>query len=199
MRATPRTSLHPVLLLSRDAELAARIRRALPGGLPLELHCADTYTPALDPRGWLLILVDEQLELGGAAAGDAPVLWLGTGPLLAVPDRDALPGPIVDYMDRNQASSKLAFILHQHLTGAYLRRLRLPPTSAPAPAPEQLRAQINNALTGILGNAELAAELAANAGRKLPEPLGQRLERILELALQMRELLMAAQWHASPS
>ena len=182
----------PVLLLSRDAELAERIRRALPVMLPLELHCADAYASAPDGRGWLLLLVDGRMEpSAGAGAAEAPVLWLGEGPLRAAPEAAALPGRLVDYLDRSQPSSKLAFILHQHLAGAYLRWLRTPPAGA-ALTPEERQAQINNALAGILGNAELAAELAATAGRRLPAPLGRRLERILELALQMRELLLAA-------
>jgi hypothetical protein len=196
--ALPRAAMLPVLLLSQDAELAARVRQALPPELPLALHCADRYAAAPDPHGWLLVLVDGRLELAGGAPGAAPVLWLGSGPLVAAPAREALPGPMVDYVDRRQAGSKLAFILHQHLTRAYLRRRRQPPAGAP-PAPEALQAQINNALTGLLGNAELAAELAAGAGRRVPPPLGQRLDRILELALAMRELLSAAAWPATPS
>ncbi len=198
MMAPGRASENPVLLVSRDAALAARIRQALPGALPLELHCSEAYTAAPEGREWLLVLVDGGLErTEPAAAGAAPVLWLGEGPLRAAPERAALPGPMLDYLDRNQPSSKLAFILHQHLTGAYLRRLRTPPAGA-LPPPEELQARINNALAGILGNAELAAEAAA-AGRRLPAPLGLRLERILELALQMRSLLLAAAWPAAPS
>jgi signal transduction histidine kinase len=47
-----------------------------------------------------------------------------------------------------------------------------------------LRHEINNPLTGILGNAEL---LLANYGDKLPEAALQRVETVVDLAVRLRE------------
>ncbi|MGH9392698.1 MAG: hypothetical protein ACRD1E_00885 [Terriglobales bacterium] len=192
---------HSVLLVSTDVALAERVRRALPLGMPLDLHTAAVYRAApAAGRNWLLALVDAHAPLPmspPAASGEAvPVLWLGELPRVAAPDdgRRRAPGPILDYLDRAQSSSKLSFVLHQHLAAAYLRRVRHPAPHAeavPIPTePAELQAQINNALAGILGNAELAAELARSAGRRMPPLLLRRLQSIVDLAMQMRELLL---------
>lgn len=135
-----------------------------------------------------------------------PWLWLGEGPLLtAAPDpRLPRPRPILDFLPRDLPASKLAFILHQHLTAAYLQRMRAlsaSPITAllAAVGREELQGQINNTLTGLLGNAQLASALALEAGRRLPPPLALRLERICELAGQMRDLLLAFPLAQSPS
>lgn len=190
---------HQVLLVSRDPDLAQRVGRALPAAIPNELHCAPHYREPADPRGWLLLLLDAHAASGAAAAAASPagppcgpILWLGDAPLVTqgAPGPQGpwpgLPGRVVDYLDRRLAPSKLAFILHQHLAAAYLHRMRSlpPPLAADGGA---LRSEINNALTGILGNAELA--LAAS--RRLPAPLGLRLQRISELAARMRDLVVA--------
>jgi signal transduction histidine kinase len=47
-----------------------------------------------------------------------------------------------------------------------------------------LRHEINNPLTGILGNAEL---LLAHYGDKLPEAALQRVETVVDLAVRLRE------------
>jgi len=208
---------HAVVLVSRDAELAARVRRALPATLPIELHCATCLERAPGAPAWLLILLDgdllvepawqrRELPGGGPPSGlrlewpgeGTPVLWLGARPGIAglCERQPEVLKHIVDYLDRSEAPSKLAFVLHQHLAAAYLRRMRAPRPlrgAAPVPPPEQLQRQLNNALTGILGNAALALD----AGRRLPAPLGKRLQRIAELAADMREAL--AQMPALPS
>jgi|GEM_PF-3636765 len=188
---------HPVLLVSTDVDLGERVRRAMPAGIPLSLEMAPVYR-ASPGRSWLLVLVDahapQPMTPPAAGAEDAPVLWLGELPRIAAPEdgRRRAPGAILDYLDRAQPASKLGFILHQHLAAAYLRRVRTPATEggggAPIPAAE-LQAQMNNALAGILGNAELAADLAHAAGRRLPPVLERRLRCIVDLAMQMRELL----------
>ena len=197
--------IHHVVLVSRDAELAARVRRALPATIPIELHCAASLERAPGAPPWLLILVDGDLlaapapgwRLEWAGAG-APVLWLGARAGIAdlCERQPEVRKRIIDYLDRGEALPKLAFILHQHLAAAYLRRMRTPRlalAAAPVPPPEQLQRQLNNALTGILGNAALAMD----AGRRLPAPLGKRLQRIAELAADMREAL--AQMPAPPA
>ncbi|HVA65055.1 MAG TPA: hypothetical protein VNF74_15120 [Terriglobales bacterium] len=204
--------IHQVLLVSRDAALAARIRRALPARIPLELLCESRYRPAADLRGWLLVLLDARAGATALAAATAPasepgppLLWLGEGPVLtaAATERRLGPRPIVDFLQRELPPSKLAFILHQHLTAAYLQRMRGLPASPltallAAAGREELEGQINNTLTGLLGNAQLASRLALDAGRRLPAPLALRLVRICDLAAQMRDLLLAYPHAKSP-
>lgn len=183
---------HHVVLVSRDEELAARVRRALPATIAIELHCAESLEPPPEGAGWLLVLLDGETMAPGMLPywprWPTPVLWLGARP--GITDLcERLPGAqerIVDYLDRREALSKLAFILHQHLAAAYLRRMRGPRLveAAPQPSPEELHRRLNNALTGILGNAALALD-----GGRLPASLGKRLQRIADLAAEMREAL----------
>jgi len=209
---------HQILLVSRDQQLATRVRRALTGAIASDLHCDPRYRPCADRRGWLLILVDaaagadsgladsDRVEpsarRGGGTGGSAaefgaavpvPVIWMAEPPLLTSTGNASTPEDsiIVDYINRAEAPSKLAFILHQHLASAYLRRMRfLSPAAMTFTAAErengELQRQLNNALTGILGNAELAMD----TGRRLPANLSQRLVRICELAEQMRDVLV---------
>lgn len=197
---------HPVLLISADVRLQERVRRALPATLPLELHCAASLEAAAKEAagdagpgtsGWLLILLDARVFAPGTLAEElvlpgegAPVLWLSERPGMGELEA-SLPvgrGQVIDYLHREVAPSKLAFVLQQHLATAYLRRLRQPQlVAAAAGDAEALQRQLNNALTGILGNAALAIE----AGRRLPAPLGRRLQRIAELASQMRAAMNA--------
>lgn len=177
---------HQLLLISRDPEMALRLRRALPEVLALELHSAPAYRPSSDPRGWLLILADAQAAAPPPVeAEDAPILWLGAGG-----GAEHLPPVhIRDYVERTLTPSKLAFILHQHLTAAYLKRMRRLSEEPPANAGWgrlELEGQLNNLLAGILGNAELARQ----SGRRLSPPLSRRLERICDLAGEMRGLLL---------
>lgn len=188
--------MHAVLLLSRDERLGEKVGRALAPAVPAELHCSPELAAAGE-RDWLLILLDARVlpeEAWSWPGGAVPVLWLGDRPVSGeICDRLAGAGPgtppnVVDYLRRDEKASKLAYVLHQHLAAAYLRRQRAP-RLAPAPSadPAVLQRQLNNALTGILGNAALALD----GGRRLPAPLSRRLQRIVELAGQMRETMAA--------
>ncbi|MGH9488514.1 MAG: hypothetical protein ACRD04_13115 [Terriglobales bacterium] len=187
-----------LLLISRDAELEARLRRALP---PAAAAPDLTVLPAL-PESLLAFSPGCLLLLDSAAAPfrsiprsqQTPVpavLWLGVLPLLAksLPPAEELAGPVVDFLDRSLPVSKLAFILQQHLEAVSRCPRDLP---APPSDPAAVQAAINNALTGILGNAELAAELAQSVPRRLPPPLAARLQCIVELASRMRRLISAS-------
>lgn len=196
--------LYPVLLLTDDATLSQRINRAMAGSLPLELHCSPHFLPAPTGRAWLAILLDATVVTPQSAAAvfltvkpllsAPPILWLGESPQLTAACR-LLPGcyeRVIDYLDRQWPVSKLAFILQQHLQAAYLRRNRMAATDAAGARADthrdstDLQRQINNTLTGIVGNAELLLE----PGRRLPPPLRQRLARISNLAAEMRELVL---------
>lgn len=204
---------HAILLLTNDAALADKVRRALPANIPASLTVAARgAAAAAPPRGWLLVLCDglcpAVVAPGGPDAppsGSAPLLWLGDAPSSAAiaSIAPAWRERIVDYLDRRLPASKLAFILHQHLSAAYLRHARTLAAASAASAQSMGEAaprsrrhdarqyQLNNTLTGIMGNAALASELAADAGRRLAAPLAQRLQRINELTVQLRDLLVA--------
>jgi signal transduction histidine kinase len=61
-----------------------------------------------------------------------------------------------------------------------------------------LRHELNNPLTGILGNAELLLLEARRGKLDLPPQTLQRLETITELAVRMRETvrLLSDRWEA---
>lgn len=203
--------LYPVFLLTADAALRERVHRALAGSLPLELHCSPELLPPPVGRAWLAILLDAAVVTPQSAATvfltaeplptAPPILWLGQSPQLTAAVR-LLPGwyeRVIDYLDRNWSVSKLTFSLQQHLQAAYLRRNRQPaPAMAGAP-PDlrhdscELQQKINNALTGIVGNAELLLE----PGRRLPPPLHQRLTRITDLSGEMRDLVLLWSSHTA--
>lgn len=64
---------------------------------------------------------------------------------------------------------------------------------------EVLRHELNNPLTGILGNAELLlAEIARKKDGKLPHGGSERVETIAALAMRMRETVrqLSRQWEA---
>jgi signal transduction histidine kinase len=64
---------------------------------------------------------------------------------------------------------------------------------------EVLRHELNNPLTGILGNAELLlAEIHRNRDGKLPHGGEQRLETIAGLAVRLRETVrqLSEEWEA---
>jgi hypothetical protein len=202
-----------IVLISPDPELAGRVARALPAAAAVDLAIAAALPEAAPLWGGggregavcLLALCDVRALAAAPAAAPrltvvpAPVstLWLGEAPRLAagLPAEVRLPGPIVDYLDRGLPASKLAFILEQHLAAERLRRRRCPaPVAMPPAAPGELRAQINNDLTAILGNAELAAQSLRAGSRRLPPPVCLRLERILELATHLRQLMAGSPW-----
>lgn len=203
-----------IVLISPDSELAGRVARALPAAAAVDLAIAAALPAAAPWLGaggrenavCLLALCDVRAVAAAPEAAPprwavvpapVPTLWLGEPPRLAagVPAGERLPGPIVDYLDRGLPASKLAFILEQHLAAERLRRRRCPAPLAAAPAaPGELRAQINNDLTAILGNAELAAQWVRSGSRRLPPPVGLRLERILELATHLRQLMAGSPW-----
>ena len=61
-----------------------------------------------------------------------------------------------------------------------------------------LRHELNNPLTGILGNAELLLVELRHKNVELPEQAQSRLETIAELAVRMRETVrrLSEEWQA---
>jgi signal transduction histidine kinase len=142
----------------------------------------------------------EQLEAAAAAlAGIAPVV------VLAGPEHQAELATLVaegaaDFVARADGFPAIVVALLE-------RRLRAgEPGQHPAASlfegedfGETLRHELNNPLTGILGNAELLlAEIRRRADGRLPEAALQRLETITDLAMRMRETIrrLSALWES---
>jgi signal transduction histidine kinase len=117
---------------------------------------------------------------GDAAAGDRSPAMLGDSSLVQLLAAGAL-----DILPRHEAGAPLAAGLVARHMRPREREIRLA-LDAPAPASEfgeLLRHEVNNPLTGILGNAEL---LLARR-EQLPSFAVARLETIAELAIRLRE------------
>lgn len=138
-------------------------------------------------------------------AGYAPVVWVGTtedGEEIS----QALRGVPLDFVPR----SALCFLAAASMVERRLRSLTAAKSAKRLPlSPDGdtlegrnfggvLRHELNNPLTGILGNAELLL-LEARRGRlDLPSHALQRLEVIAELAVRMRETVrqLSDRWEA---
>jgi len=109
---------------------------------------------------------------------------------------------VADYLMRGAGFLPLALGLIQN----HLRRAQrvtvsacVPTEEAPEDFGEVLRHELNNPLTGILGNAELLlAEVHRNKDGKLPHGGEQRLETIAALAVRLRETVsrLSQEWEA---
>jgi signal transduction histidine kinase len=208
------TAIHPlavsppegaVLLICSDARLARRyiIGLASSGGphqAPLETSVAQAESMLLDwtPR---VIILDASCFQADFPA-DAPLDSLeptvasltGYAPVVVVASaehRDALAFLIasgaVDLVVRSGNFVPVA-------VGLVLRRAQLSKMASSAPPfegerarnfGETLRHEVNNPLTGILGNAEMLLKLRD----ELPQPVIARLETIAELAVRLRETI----------
>ena len=130
-------------------------------------------------------------------AGSAPVVWIGAAEEGAQLTQGVRSGA-VDFVPRSALCVPAAVTMVE-------RRLRSSPKSPPPDGPrsgaillgelrlddldfgEVLRHELNNPLTGILGNAELLLLEARRGTLQLPPQTLQRLETITELAVRMRE------------
>jgi|HubBroStandDraft_6_1064221.scaffolds.fasta_scaffold14109_2 signal transduction histidine kinase len=141
-------------------------------------------------------------------AGSAPVVWIGAAEEGAQLTRAVRSGA-VDFVARSAMCLPAAITMVE-------RRLRGAAKSAPPDIAlggslslgelrlddrdfgEVLRHELNNPLTGILGNAELLLLEARRGKLDLPPQTLQRLETITELAVRMRETvrLLSDRWEA---
>ncbi len=192
--------LQTILLVSRDAELAQAVFRGLgPLADASRLH-AELEPP---PGNWRVVLLDEagcgweesesgalrlaaRLDRLRSLPSHPSLVWLGSRPL---PPAVAVRAGALDFVHKERGLSKLGFVVRAQLGVGGWRRIhqRLEQETLPRlePGAADLRHELNNPLAGILGNAELAL---AGRARLNPE-LRLRLERILAMALQLRDLL----------
>jgi len=116
--------------------------------------------------------------------------------VVASPERqselaDLIAADVADFVSRVGLFAPLATALVERR----LRRCALPPPPAQAAKDggegdfgEILRHEVNNPLTGILGNAELLlAELRRRKDNSMPPTAQQRLQTIADLAVRLRE------------
>jgi signal transduction histidine kinase len=184
-------------IVCADPNLARRYLRELErGGAGCELVLAFSSPEAQRQAGQaapLVTLLDESAvapddSLGSAAArlGDsAPVVVVASRERQAELDAFIASGWL-DFVSRSGEFVPVAAgLLERRMRGAEIGRATapFPDREPPGDFGELLRHEVNNPLTGILGNAEL---LLARRER-LPPAAVERLEIIAELAVRLRE------------
>lgn len=142
-------------------------------------------------------------------AGSAPVVWIGAAEEGAQLTQGVQSGA-VDFVPRSALCVPAAVTMVE-------RRLRSSAKPVPPDGPrngaillgelrlddldfgEVLRHELNNPLTGILGNAELLLLEVRRGTLQLPPQTLQRLETITELAVRMRETVrnLSDRWEAA--
>jgi signal transduction histidine kinase len=196
-----------ILLVSNDAVLCDAARRAVESRRPdVRVSAVSSVETALQiieqaAPGVVLVAEESGLQAGGqlmqldsavnARAMYAPVVVMG---------KDArerglktlIAAGVADYVPRSEACMSNALDLMEH---RLIRRQQVTET-VPVKVVEEwskdfaevLRHELNNPLTGILGNAELLlAEIARKKDGKLPYGGLVRVETIAALAMRMRE------------
>jgi signal transduction histidine kinase len=217
------------ILLCGTEEFCAEVRRELRRRRPeVSVGSADALETArtlVEHEPPSAILAEDRVLAGGAVslrqrrqaiaagltllAGHAPVVWVGGAEDGAEISR-ALPAGPVDFVPRSALCLAAAVTMLE-------RRLRVavPGLAAEAVKPggipmgevslenrdfgEVLRHELNNPLTGILGNAELLLlEVRRGHLEMAPHNL-QRLEIIAELAVRMRETVrqLSDRWQSA--
>lgn len=211
------TSELTILLVSKDAETRAEIRRefapeasrvrvAAANNLPAARRILEAADPAVillecealgaeadGPRG----LAPSLGAVVASLAVRAPVVVLGPGG-----KREELAGLIAagaaDFVERKEN-----FVAEAHRAIEGRLRRAAPRGRSMAEMFEEgdfghvLRHELNNPLTGILGNAELLlAEIHRKNDGRIPSGGEQRLETIASLAVRLRETVrrLSEQW-----
>jgi signal transduction histidine kinase len=211
-----------VLLVSNDAGFCTALRREFDSGAARVRVAAVSSLAAarriLEIESPAVILLEE--DASAAAGSDemrGTASWLETAvtplaihaPVVVIgpaEKRGELSGLIdahaVDYVARESECLETAF----HTVQRRLRQARQETTGAPdvfgrgeEDFGEVLRHELNNPLTGILGNAELLlAEIRRKNDGKIPSGGEQRLETIAALAVRLRETVrrLSQEWEA---
>jgi DNA-binding NarL/FixJ family response regulator len=208
-----------MLVVSNDASLCAAARHELESRRPdVRVSAVSSVETALQiieetAPGVVLLAEESGLQSGGqpmrldsavnALAVYAPVVVMGTAES-ETGLKALIAAGVADYIPRSEGCMSDALALLEHRLA---RRQRIA-ESVPAKAAveewskdfaEVLRHELNNPLTGILGNAELLlAEIARKKDGKLPHGGLQRVETIAALAVRMRETVrqLSHEWEA---
>ncbi len=210
-----RTQHDSILILSRDAAFAAACRSALEsgaGGLQVEFATGFEHARLLaeQTNPWLVVLDEPALapvvpeETEGPPSLDLAVtLFADMTPVvvLGAPEHQGEIAALVaagaaEFVARSGdfLRSTLALIerrlqqREREASGAAFPPARERAERLEADFGELLRHELNNPLTGILGNAELLlAEVRRRRDGQLPQGAQQRLETITDLAVRLRE------------
>jgi signal transduction histidine kinase len=207
-----------VLLVSNDAEFCAALRRefSLNAGRVrvTAVSSLDAARRILEEDFPAVILLEEDAV---AARSDGSSLEAMVAPLaihapvvvIGSPEkREELSGLIdadaVDFVAREGESLRTALrMMERRLRQARQRAASatesLPDANADEDFGEVLRHELNNPLTGILGNAELLlAEIHRKDDGQIPDGGEQRLETIAALAVRLRETVrrLSQEWEA---
>jgi signal transduction histidine kinase len=205
------------ILLCGTEEFCAEVRRELRRRRPeVSVGAADTLEAArklVEHEAPSAILAEDRALAGGAVslrqrrqtiaaaltllAAHAPVVWIGGAEDSAEISQALLPGPM-DFVPRTALCVPAAVTMLERrlrvavpgLTDESRQRVASPAgevTLENRDFGEVLRHELNNPLTGILGNAELLLLEVRRGHLELPPHNLQRLEIIAELAVRMRE------------
>ena len=208
-----------VLLVSNDAGFCAAMRREFDSSA-LRVRAAAVSSVAAarrileeDSPGVILLEEDTVVRDSEEATETAPSLESVVAPLAehapvvvigSAEKRGELAGLIragaADFVERKtNALAEARGLIQQRLRQA--EEDLAPEQETPEPAEEDfgevLRHELNNPLTGILGNAELLlAEIRRKKDGKVPAGGEQRLETIATLAVRLREtvLRLSEEW-----
>ena len=217
-------NIQTVIIVSRDALFSAACARelqALIGAVRVETVISPGEAHSLAQMAPPDVIVLDETALGNSTTSRPPV----ENDLESVATRLAAIAPLI-VLASPESHSRLAALIAVDATDFVARsgefrpvalsllerRLRAPVRAAPA-APssetlflelrddfgEVLRHELNNPLTGILGNAELLlAEMRRRQDGRLPQGAQRRLEIITDLAVRLRETVrqLSEQWEA---
>jgi signal transduction histidine kinase len=205
-----------ILLVSNDRLFCADAHRELQALLYAQIHCVTTVSAAREfvQRSSPAVILLEAKSLVEVAqlpsekkprldsvvaclAGYAPVVVIAEARFKEVLTSLAAAGA-ADFIEQNSACLKAAIAQVQrrlrNTCGQPITSLQTPDTANSEATIEQqhvgqlLRHELNNPLTGILGNAELLlAEVRRKNDGRLPCNTQHRLETIAALAVRMRE------------
>ncbi|MBZ5702828.1 MAG: hypothetical protein LAN84_13395 [Acidobacteriia bacterium] len=202
-----------ILILSRDADFAAACRSALESGagsLQVELAAGFEHARLLAERTNPLLVVLDEPALAPVAPEEtaehpsldsAATLFADMTPVvvLGAPEHQEEIAALVaagaaEFVARSGDFARRTLALIERRLRQREREISgVPPARVRAERLEEdfgevLRHELNNPLTGILGNAELLlAEVRRRQDGRLPQGAQQRLETITDLAVRLRE------------
>jgi len=209
------TSEQTILLVSDDAVLCAAARREFEskdGSFRVAaVRSVQAAHRALEDLVPAIILLEETSLTGVQFADTGQGKLIESIIVIGAAHHEAALAPLVAagsayFVTRSSRCLPIALELAEHRLG----QIKRPPSSAAltvSKPPENsgdefgqvLRHELNNPLTGILGNAELLlAEVRRKNDGRLPNGGQQRLETIASLAVRLREtvLRLSQDWEA---
>jgi len=208
--ALKRSALLGISDSSLASQLAREIERTSPAGtatvVPVLAHLRERLTEPLSGLAPRAILLDDAI-LDGAPLVEtlrqlteaAPVILLASFERRADIARLVAEGDVEFVARTGDFVPLAASLVERRLRWAERSETALGPPWAglPADSAEIFRHEINNPLTGILGNAEL---LLSHRDR-LPAADTQRLETVVDLAVRLRETIrrLSNAWETQPS